>query len=299
MQRIGVVFVVLGCLAVSVFAFGYAADSASAHRAQCHQQHECPSDHATYRWGPKQLLCVKPTSVYRNETFKMRVVHDGRLHLCKGAAATAIASSSPTTSASFTYKGTVTQVVDGDTLDVRIGSKTERVRVIGIDAPERGDCYAGSATAAATHLAYGKRVVLRGDPTQATRDRYGRLLAYVVLPHGKDLGYQMIAGGFAKVYVYNRRDFQRVAAYRAAETTGRRLGHSVWRCGTTTAPVPLASSPTTRSNCDSSYPDVCIPPYEKVGDLDCADVPFTDIRVVGSDPHGFDGRDNDGVGCES
>ena len=46
-----------------------------------------------------------------------------------------------------------------------------------------------------------KQVVLRGDATQDTRDRYGRLLAYVWLPGGKDLGHQLIAGGF-RVYVY-------------------------------------------------------------------------------------------------
>jgi endonuclease YncB( thermonuclease family) len=49
-------------------------------------------------------------------------------------------------------------------------------------------------------------------------------------------------------------------------------------------------------DCDPSYPDVCIPPYPP--DLDCGDVPYTDIRVIGSDPHGFDGN-HDGVGCES
>jgi micrococcal nuclease len=48
-------------------------------------------------------------------------------------------------------------------------------------------------------------------------------------------------------------------------------------------------------NCDPSYPDVCIPPYPP--DLDCGDIPFSDFRVRGSDPHGFDG-DNDGIGCE-
>ncbi len=108
----------------------------------------------------------------------------------------------------------------------------------------------------------------------------------------------MIAGGFAKVYVYDGREFQRVAAYRAAEATGRRLSRSIWRCGPATAQLPVKSPSPPRSNCDSSYPDVCIPPYDQVGDLDCADVPFRDIRVVGSDPHGFDGRDNDGIGCE-
>jgi micrococcal nuclease len=49
-------------------------------------------------------------------------------------------------------------------------------------------------------------------------------------------------------------------------------------------------------DCDPSYPDVCIPPYPP--DLDCGDVPYKDIRVIGSDPHGFDGN-QDGVGCES
>jgi micrococcal nuclease len=200
------------------------------------------------------------------------------------------------TSGSFTYRGTVTHIVDGDTLDVQIGSRTERIRVIGIDTPERGVCYANAATTAATRLASGKPVVLRGDPTQDTRDRYGRLLAYVGLPEGRDLGYQLIAGGFAKVYVYNNHPFQRVTAYRAGEVIGRRRSSSVWRCGTTTTPIIPPSPP--RSNCDSSYPDVCIPPFSKVGDLDCGEITFRNIRVVGSDPHGFDGRDQDGIGCE-
>ena len=143
------------------------------------------------------------------------------------------------TSGSFIYRGTVTHIVDGDTLDVQIGSRTERIRVIGIDTPERGVCYANAATAAATRLASGKRVVLRGDPSQDTRDRYGRLLAYVGLPEGKDLGYQLIAGGFAKVYVYNNHPFQRVTAYRAAEVIGRKRSSSLWRCGTTTAIAPI------------------------------------------------------------
>jgi hypothetical protein len=40
-------------------------------------------------------------------------------------------------------------------------------------------------------------------------------------------------------------------------------------------------------NCDPSYPDVYIasPPP----DLNCDDVPYKNIKVVGDDPHGFDG----------
>ena len=119
-------------------------------------------------------------------------------------AAQAATSESPTTAAgAFTYRGTVTHVVDGDTLDVRLTSgKTERIRLIGIDTPERGVCFSSQATARARTLAMSKPVVLRGDATQDTRDRYGRLLAYVWIPGGKDLGYQLLAGGFAKTYVY-------------------------------------------------------------------------------------------------
>ena len=32
--------------------------------------------------------------------------------------------------------------------------------------------------------------------------------------------------------------------------------------------------------------------------MDCADVPAEGFKVVGTDPHGFDG-DRDGVGCET
>ena len=83
MKRAGLALLVLAALAVSAFAFGYFADPASAHRSGCHTKHECPSDHATYRWGPKNLLCVKPTSDKRNASFKLSVRYAGLPYLCK------------------------------------------------------------------------------------------------------------------------------------------------------------------------------------------------------------------------
>jgi hypothetical protein len=52
------------------------------------------------------------------------------------------------------------------------------------------------------------------------------------------------------------------------------------------------------TTCDSSYPDVCIPPPPP--DLNCGDagVPVN-FQVLPPDPHGFDGNDNDGIGCET
>ena len=61
------------------------------------------------------------------------------------------------------------------------------------------------------------------------------------------------------------------------------------------APPPAALP--ARSTCDESYPNVCIPPTPP--DLDCDDIPHGAFQVLPPDPHNFDGRDRDGIGCES
>ena len=63
---------------------------------------------------------------------------------------------------------------------------------------------------------------------------------------------------------------------------------------TTVAPINPIVGPT---NCDPSYPDVCIPPAPP--DLDCGEISHRRFRVLPPDPHGFDGNDDDGLGCES
>jgi micrococcal nuclease len=217
-----------------------------------------------------------------------------RLVLVFLALATTLAAA-PAASAperAFALRGTVTYVVDGDTLDVRLaGGGQEWVRLIGIDTPERGACYASNATAAARRFASGRRVVLRSDATQDTRDRYGRLLAYVSVDGKNDLGYRLVRDGYAAVYVYAR-PFARLAAYRGAETSAKRLRRSLWTCGASTPQQGTSGG----GRCDPSYPDFCIPPPPP--DLDCADVPRKRFRVVGADPHRFDG-DGDAIGCES
>ncbi len=57
---------------------------------------------------------------------------------------------------------------------------------------------------------------------------------------------------------------------------------------------PLRTS-TGTGDCNSSYPDVCIP--SPPPDLDCSDFSFGNFKVVGGDPHRFDG-DKNGIGCE-
>lgn len=208
----------------------------------------------------------------------------------------ALALPTATDAGRFALRGTVVDVADGDTVTVRlVGGRTERVRLLGIDAPELNppECYGREAGARARQLALGRRVHLVGDATQDTRDRYRRLLAYVVLAAGAgDVGRQLVAEGYAKAYVY-RTPFARVRSYRLAEAAARRSRRGLWgNCG--------RSDPRPNASCAASYPTVCIPPPPP--DLDCADVPHRAFRVrhdVGDpDPHRFDG-DADGVGCES
>lgn len=56
------------------------------------------------------------------------------------------------------------------------------------------------------------------------------------------------------------------------------------------------NNPPPPSDCDSAYPDVCIP--SPPPDLDCSDIKQRNFKVLSPDPHGFDG-DNDGKGCET
>ncbi len=83
MRGLSLALVSAAVMAVGGFVTGIAAPTANAHRSWCHSRHSCPSDHATYRWGPKQLLCVKPSSDKRDSSFRQRVMYDGLTYYCK------------------------------------------------------------------------------------------------------------------------------------------------------------------------------------------------------------------------
>jgi endonuclease YncB( thermonuclease family) len=71
----------------------------------------------------------------------------------------------------------VTNIIDGDTIDVQIRGVGYRVRYIGINTPERDEpCYA-DATQANAQLVDGETVTLVRD--ESNTDDFGRLLRYV------------------------------------------------------------------------------------------------------------------------
>lgn len=105
---------------------------------------------------------------------------------------------------------TVLEVIDGDTLDIDIpdGEHDDtRIRLIGVDTPETkhptvGKMYYGpEATDYTTRQAFGKQVTVLLDTVSDQRDRYGRLLAYVVLPDSRVLNAELIKNGYGYAYL--------------------------------------------------------------------------------------------------
>ncbi len=81
---------------------------------------------------------------------------------------------------------------------------------------------------------------------------------------------------------------------RSSETAQEKIFESVDTI-TSTGPEEKTAQPKSQS-CDPSYPDVCIRSFPP--DLDCDEIPYTDFRVTGVDPHDLD-PDSNGIGCES
>ena len=98
----------------------------------------------------------------------------------------------------------VIEVIDGDTIRVKLGWMEEEVRYIGIDAPEDKECYGLEATECNKNLlSWSKKenedikVWLEGDIEK--RDKYGRLLGYVYLdPEGNSMvNEELLSQGYA------------------------------------------------------------------------------------------------------
>ena len=116
------------------------------------------------------------------------------------------ANSGPTTTppGALAANATVDDVVDGDTVDVVIAGREERVRLIGIDTPETKrpntpvECHGPEATAfTASLLATGTPLHLERDTVG--RDDYGRLLAYIYrADDGIFVNYEIVRQGFAQ-----------------------------------------------------------------------------------------------------
>jgi endonuclease YncB( thermonuclease family) len=117
---------------------------------------------------------------------------------------------------------TVTKIVDGDTLDLSNGA---RVRIIGIDTPERGQCGFAEAKARLSQLVL-RRTVHAPNGAATDADRYGRALRYIDSDGIGDAGLVLLNEGLAHAR-YDSRDgygtHPREAGYIAADAATRNV----------------------------------------------------------------------------
>ncbi len=116
------------------------------------------------------------------------------------------------------------EVVDGDTIVVASDGTEERVRLIGINSPERGECLADEAAQRLRDLVDGRDVALVPDRTD--RDRFGRLLRHVEVD-GTDVGAVLVEEGLALARRYPP-DVARADSYEAVQRSARDAGLGLW-----------------------------------------------------------------------
>jgi endonuclease YncB( thermonuclease family) len=119
------------------------------------------------------------------------------------------------------FVGRVIGVSDGDTLTVlRDGNVQVRIRLAGIDCPEKRQDFGQAAKEHASEMAFGQAVEIRPE----TVDRYGRTVAVVLCPGGQNLNLSLVRAGLAWHY----RAYSDDESLAEAEAEARAAGRGLW-----------------------------------------------------------------------
>ena len=120
---------------------------------------------------------------------------------------------------------------DGDTIVVDMNGVMETIRFIGIDTPETHkpnapvQCYGQEASEYTRKRIGDSRIRLVADKLTTNRDRYDRLLRYVVLEDGTYLNYELVQKGYAFAYDF---PFANSQKYNDAELLAQKSKHGLW-----------------------------------------------------------------------
>lgn len=145
-----------------------------------------------------------------------------------------LSSCSTASSAQDPNLATVRSVVDGDTIDISISGRTERVRLIGINTPEtkhptKGiECFGPEASAYLEQL-LPKGTAVRVERDIEARDIYGRLLLYIyVADTDLFVNLDLVARGFAQPMVFEPNTAHKLDFAQAA-TQAERSNIGMWQ----------------------------------------------------------------------
>lgn len=92
--------------------------------------------------------------------------------------------------------GKVVGVLDGDTIEVLHDGHPKRIRLNGIDCPEKGQPFGKKAKQFTSTMVFGKEVTLQTHG----KDKYGRTIADVLLPDGTNVNHMLVKDGWCWWY---------------------------------------------------------------------------------------------------
>lgn len=139
----------------------------------------------------------------------------------------------------------VKKIFDGDTFEAEIDGKTEKVRMLGIDTPEKYESGKLDKDSERTKsdkktimklgdMSYqyvykmltGKKVRLENDPIGDDKDKYGRILRYVYLEDGTFVNLKIVEDGYANAY--KRFELTKKNEFADAERRARENKRGLW-----------------------------------------------------------------------
>lgn len=120
----------------------------------------------------------------------------------------------------LTINGKVVAVLDGDTIEIVSGKQVYRLRLEGVDCPEKSQAFGAVAKKFTSDRCFGKQVTAK----ISSKDKYGRYLAKVILPGGKELNALLLRNGYAWHYKQYNKD----AAYASLENQARKEHLGLW-----------------------------------------------------------------------
>lgn len=132
---------------------------------------------------------------------------------------TILASAAQTNAADFS--GPVVSVLDGDTLEVLHDQYPERIRLSGIDCPEKQQAFGQRAKQAASALAFGEDVTIQTHG----HDKYRRTIGDVILPDGMNLNQELVKQGWCWWY---RKYAPRDTVLEGLENEAREARKGLW-----------------------------------------------------------------------
>lgn len=118
------------------------------------------------------------------------------------------------------YSGHVVGVIDGDTIDVLHNGQAERIRLNGIDCPEKRQAFGMKAKQFTSTFVYGKEVTIH----VLRKDRHGRTVGDVVLPDGTNVSRELVRAGLAWWY----RQYSKDESLGVLEEEARQAKRGLW-----------------------------------------------------------------------